>query len=62
VGDGPDGPALLPAGTETFDRLVHARDDALRELVLDWSADGDPEVERVIEGIARELDVPAPAR
>ena len=61
IAAGPDGLALTPAGTETFGRLTRARDDALRELVADWEPEGD-ELDAVVDELARELELPAPAR
>ena len=58
---GADGPALTPAGLETFGRLTEARDAALRELVADWEPEG-AELDDVVVELAQELELPAPVR
>jgi DNA-binding MarR family transcriptional regulator len=54
---------LTDAGRETYERLVEARCDALRELLDGWEPEQHVELERLVAHLGRELvsEMPRPA-
>src|SRR3954454_2859816 len=56
-----DASGLSPAGVALRDQLVAARTDCLRELVADWEPRGHPELDDLLEQLARELAQPPAA-
>src|SRR5207247_4757059 len=63
VRDDSGGIVLTAAGSETFERLVEARCDALRELLDGWNPEQHVELERLVADLGRELvsEIPKPA-
>ena len=54
---------LTTRGREDYERLVAARCAGLRELLAGWRPDEQPEVQRMIDSLARDLvsRIPTPA-
>lgn len=64
VHDQGGGPIVLTAGgRESYERLVAARRDGLRELLAGWEPDEYPELRRLIDRLGRDLvsEMPTPA-
>ena len=60
----PSGAPLTEAGSAIYGRLAAARRERLMEVVADWRSDDDPEFDRMVADLARELGErePMPAR
>jgi EmrB/QacA subfamily drug resistance transporter len=54
--------ALTTAGREEYERLVAARCAGLRELLAGWNPDQQPEVQRMVDSLGRDLvrEIPTP--
>ena len=55
--------ALTPAGLASHERLVEAKCAGLRELLDGWEPSDHPEIEQMIDRLARDVvsEMPAPA-
>ena len=54
---------LTSSGRESYERLVAARCDKLRELLDGWNPEEHPDLQRLIDQLGRDLvrEIPAPA-
>jgi hypothetical protein len=57
------GITLTSSGRESYERLVAARCDNLRELLKGWNPEEHPDLQRLIDQLGRDLvrKIPAPA-
>ena len=55
--------SLTSSGRESYERVVAARCDKLRELLDGWNPEEHPDLQRLIDQLGRDLmrEIPAPA-